>query len=59
MNVKVHIKTPDVIDYTLSELGEDEDRAREVIGKFVKYGECMTIEFDLDTGTAKVLEVGR
>ncbi len=35
----------------------ERNKAEELIGKFVQHGEVVTIEFDTDTGTAKVVEV--
>lgn len=32
---------------------------REAAGKFVEYGEYITVEFDTNTGTAKVLPLNR
>lgn len=39
--------------YLLEELEED---LKEKLSKWIEYGELVTIEFDLEAGTAKVLE---
>ncbi len=38
-------------------LADFRDAARKVIGKFVKYGEYVTVEFDTEAGTATVIPV--
>jgi len=58
MIVTVSFKTPDVLDYALE--GIDEDEAEEVkakLAKWIKYEECLTVEFDTDKMTATVKEV--
>ncbi len=58
MKVRMSFKTPDAVDRALEDLeAEDRDGAREVLSKFVQYGEYITIEVDLETGTAEVSEV--
>ena len=59
MKIQLTFKTPDVVDYAL-ECIEDEDQRHElesVIEKFVEYGEYVSIEIDSETKTARVLEV--
>ena len=70
MKVRVTFKTPDALDYALEEAGfknnenldcpeEDLDKweaAKKTISKWIKYGEVVTIEFDLDAKTARVVE---
>ncbi len=43
----------DVEDY----LSEKKDELKEFTDKWFRYGECVTIEFDTDTQTAKVISV--
>ena len=58
---KIHVgfKTPDAAYYALQDIQDEEKReeAEAIIDKYVKYGECLTVEFDTETGEAKVLEV--
>lgn len=62
--IRITFKTPDAVSTALSEefgdLEEENEKAyqeaEEALGKFVKYGELVTIEFDTDEGTAEVLE---
>jgi len=65
MKLKITFKTPDAVDHALrEELGafaeidceEDLIECTARLGKWVRYGESVTIEFDLDTMTANVLE---
>lgn len=57
----IPFKTPDAISDTVTELenegfSEDEAAAAEAVAKkFIKNGECVTLEFDTETGEAKVL----
>lgn len=59
----ISFKTPDAISDTVTELENDgfsEDEAAEaeaLAKKFIEYGECAHIEFDTETGEAKVLPV--
>lgn len=65
--ITVTFKTPDTVDAAIGQYIEnaevsDEDmeyemkeKAEEVINKYVRWGECITIEFDLITGKATVL----
>lgn len=65
MKVTVTFKTPDAVDEAINEGGivdEDEiEKVRDVINKFVEYGEYVHIEFDINlntgAGTATVLPV--
>lgn len=75
MILQVTFKTPDAIDFALqglpeiealpdSEYGDygKEDFKNEIkkkLAKWVKYGELITIEFDLDDMTARVVEARR
>ncbi len=56
--LRIHLKTPDASFAALKDLPEDKhEHAEEVMRKYVEYGECVTIEFDLDNGTATVVPV--
>lgn len=56
MKFSVYFKTPDALDYALDGLSEDEEReARDFAGKFIEYGECITVEFDTEEGTATIV----
>lgn len=70
MIITLTFKTPGVIEQALDQLPieeEDEDNPyfreeaeeglQEKLGKWLKWGELVTIEFDLDAGTATVREV--
>ena len=36
--------------------GSTKSEAKKFIEKFIEYGECITVEFDTDNGTAMVVE---
>jgi hypothetical protein len=69
MKVKLHLKTPDVVEEAvrhemsrLEDAGVDEDtrlnmeeELRECLDKFFNYGESVTIEVCTDTNKAEVL----
>lgn len=57
MKVIVRFKTPDALYYAL-EGQEEEDKAaiKKVAEKYISYGECISIEFDTETGEARVLK---
>jgi len=65
MKFVVTFKTPnaldDIIDYEEFENEEEREEQREALqviaDKFLKYGELISIEFDTEVGTAKVLKV--
>jgi hypothetical protein len=72
MKVRVTFKTPDAVDRALEDAAPDGycdpsvaetpevegmAAAKELIGKFVKWGELVTIEFDTAAGTATVVPV--
>jgi len=56
--VYIGFKTPDAAYYALQDIQDEDERAEAeaVIDKFLKYGECVTLEFDIESGKAKVLE---
>jgi hypothetical protein len=72
MKLSIGFKTPDAIHYALDEYrdysGESDDgeelteeqkeEAREKLERWIRYGESVTIEFDLDKMTAKVAKIG-
>jgi hypothetical protein len=60
MIISLTFKTPGVVDwiaggYDLNE--EQEEEIKEFLGKWVKYEEYVTIDFDTEVGTATVREV--
>lgn len=58
MKFRITLKTPDAVDYAIADLPEDEqDDARAIARRFVKYGELVTIELDTETQTASVVPV--
>lgn len=60
----ISFKTPDALSDAVTDLENDgfsEDEAahaKNVAGRFIQYGEYAHIEFDTETGKAKVLPVG-
>lgn len=66
MKVQLAMKSPDAVDIMVQECLDNVDRDKdhedfislqEMIKRFVEYGEYVTLEFDTETGTVKVLEV--
>jgi hypothetical protein len=58
MKIQLTFKTPDVVDYALEDLSEDDKEiAKEVIKKFVTYDEYITVEVDTELETCDVLPV--
>lgn len=58
MKIRLGFKTPDVLDYALEDISEDEKYAiKAVLEKWVKYGECITVEVDTVEGTCTVIPV--
>jgi len=61
--ITVHFKTPDVVDMAIQEAigsGTDEltemrEQIEEALSKFVRWGEQITVEFDIEAGTATVV----
>ena len=56
--MKVSFKTPDVLDYALEDIPEDDREAiKKKLAEWIEYGEYVTINFDLEKGTATVCTV--
>jgi len=56
MKIKLHFKTPDVVDYALEDIDEDlREEVKNELRTWVEYGECVSIEIDTVAGTAVVL----
>jgi len=63
MVIRVVFKTPDVVDMAIQEAigsGTDEltemrEQIEEALSKFVRWGEQITVEFDIEAGTATVV----
>ena len=56
MKITLNFKTPDVIDYALEDI-EDKflvEKIKKSLSKWIKYGECVTLEYDSDDDTIKV-----
>lgn len=62
MKVDIVFKTPDVVDSVLKENDiideEQQEDTKEKLRKWIKYDEYVTIQIDLEAGTAIVLPVG-
>lgn len=70
MKLSIGFKTPDAIEYALDEYrdysGESDDgvglteeqkeEAKEKLERWIRYGESVTVEFDLDKMTAKIVQ---
>lgn len=56
MKVRLKFKTPDVFDQLDEATDEQIEAIKELIARFVKYGELVVIEFDTLTQSAKVVE---
>lgn len=67
MKFQVNFKTPDALHCALKDIEDDpynpEMREQcvfemtQVAEQYIEYGECLTVEFDTDAGTATVLKV--
>lgn len=56
----VMFKTPEAAHYAIQDLPEDKkSAASELLQKFLKYGEIVTVQFDLEDKSAKVLPSDR
>ena len=55
MIITITFKTPDAVEYALGEFPEDvTEEAKKKLEKWIRYGEFVTIEFDLEKMTATV-----
>jgi hypothetical protein len=55
-NITLLFKTPDVISDALEGVSEEEkEKVMEVCRKFVKYGEYLKVEIDIEKQTARVV----
>jgi len=62
--IRLFFKTPGVIDEAISEMSVPEEyqedaeyKYKELLEKWLEYNELMKVEFDLESMTAKVVEV--
>lgn len=63
MRIGLTFKTPDALDSAVEDIvGKDEDetfelqdKARRALSKFIRYGEYVSIEVDIETGEATVM----
>lgn len=57
MKVYINFKTPDALRYALEDVPEDEREVTEAqLENWIEYGESITVEFDLEKNTAKVIK---
>ncbi len=67
MKIQLTFKTPDVLDqlqrksYSDQDISDDElndeiEKAEKILAKWIKWSEYLTVEFDLENQTAKILE---
>lgn len=59
MKVRLTFKTPDVLDYALEDIQDEDQRAEveDICNQFIKYGEYLYVEIDTERETATVLKV--
>ncbi|MHC4649006.1 MAG: hypothetical protein ACYTBJ_26425 [Planctomycetota bacterium] len=58
MKITVTFKTPDVLEYALEDVPEeDRDMVEDKCRRWVKHGEYVTIQIDIENDTATVIEV--
>lgn len=56
MKIQLLFKTPDAVYQALQDVPEeDRDRAKQILDKFVRWGEVVEIEVDTKTETAIVV----
>ena len=55
----VMFKCPDTVSYALNTISDENQKEafQTLIQKFVQYGECVTIRFDLNNNSATVVTV--
>lgn len=61
MKFQIDFKTPDAVDESLAEhTGSDDEKAKakQILSKYVKWGECVSIEVDTSTGKVEVMKHG-
>ena len=57
MQIRLTFKTPDVLADALQELGDEYDQlpVRALCERWIRYGECVTVEIDTETETCTVV----
>ena len=57
MKIQITFKSPDAVDFAVEDqnLTEQREEIKKKLQKWLRWGEYVDIEFDLDEGTAKVL----
>lgn len=56
MIVHISFKTPDAVDNAIEDLSEEEAaKVLSITKKYIKYGECVTLEVDTDNETITVI----
>jgi len=59
MKVKLTFKMPDAVEQALEDIAEDDrEEVRQACGKWVRYGEYITVEVDTEAGTCTVIPAG-
>lgn len=60
MKIRIQFKTPDATHYALEDVPEEmKSEAEDLINRFVRYDEYLTVEFDTEANTAIVVENGK
>lgn len=60
MIVHLSFKTPDVMVGVPKDMPEaDAEKLHALLGRFVRHGEYIKVEFDTEAGTCKVVENGK
>jgi hypothetical protein len=56
MKIQITFKTPDAVFFALEDLSEEEQEyAKQLLEKWVKYEEVVTVELDTDAKTLNVV----
>lgn len=56
MKIRITFKDPDAVEYAFEEARVEMKDYEHKLARFFEYNEYVTIEFDLESGAAKVLE---
>lgn len=62
MKLRLDFKCPDVVDYAVEDMPEPIDeyeltKLKLSLAKWIKYSECVTLEYDSETNSIRVCEV--
>lgn len=60
MQVSLTFKTPNAVEMALIDVEDEDERntLRSLVEEYVRYGELITVEFDTEARSAKVLRCG-